>query len=166
MGRLESQKNQLELIEIFSDLAVEDWKLVIVGSGSRKDELLIKIEELQLLDKVLLYEFTQDIASFYSRASIFALTSRFEGFPNALAEALSYGIPCVCYNCETGPSELIRHGSNGYLVDLGDRHSFKLHLETLSKDLDIRKIMGLKAIQSIQHLKSKNISKDYFNIVA
>src|SRR5690606_16691843 len=105
VGRLVSEKNQTELIEIFSQSNYENWILKIVGNGPLKLRLEKRTAELGLEQHVQIIEFTESIDEYFSEADIFAFTSISEGFPNALAEAMAHGIACISFDCPTGPSD-------------------------------------------------------------
>ena len=95
-----------------------DWKLRIVGGGDTgMTYLKKKSEELHILDKVEFDGFKTNIVEIMQSSSIFVLSSRFEGLPMVLLEALSQGMACISYNCKTGPSEMIMDGINGLLID-------------------------------------------------
>lgn len=119
VGRLEYEKNFQLLIGSFSqaDLGKAGWKLVILGEGLERAMLERTVRELRLSDHVFLPGSEQNLNVWFERADIFALTSRFEGFPNALLEAMSAGTAVVSVDCKTGPNELIEHGYNGLLVN-------------------------------------------------
>jgi glycosyltransferase involved in cell wall biosynthesis len=118
VGRLERQKGFDLLIDAFSQVAGShpSWDLVIVGEGTERDALSLQVKSTRLNDRIRLPGYVADIQPWYEAAGLFVLSSRFEGFPNSLAEAMASGCPVVSFDCETGPSELIEHGTNGLLV--------------------------------------------------
>ena len=120
VGRNVAQKNQLELIEIFNNCDYSNWILKIVGSGPLNSALIKKTEELGIEKHVQIIEFTKNIDVYYSEADVFAFTSLYEGFPNALVEAMAHGIACISYDCPTGPSDIINNGINGSLIPLSN----------------------------------------------
>jgi GalNAc-alpha-(1->4)-GalNAc-alpha-(1->3)-diNAcBac-PP-undecaprenol alpha-1,4-N-acetyl-D-galactosaminyltransferase len=87
--------------------------------------------DLGVADRVQLLGFQENIAEAYQRCGIFVLSSDFEGFPNALAEALSAGAPCISSNCPTGPAELIVNGVGGLLFETGDSEELAAQLSLL-----------------------------------
>lgn len=119
IGRLTYQKGYDLLIESWSSVIKNhpDWKLIIVGDGEDKEKLLKKIDELNLNKCITINPPTKHIQEHYKNSSIFCLSSRFEGLPMVLIEAINFGLPIVSFNCETGPKEVIIDGSNGYLVN-------------------------------------------------
>ena len=90
-----------------NDDNLTQWQLIIVGDGVLKKELESKIKALNLQESVILKPFTKQIEKEYLSASIYAMTSHFEGFGMVLAEASSYALPCVAFDVKTGPSDII-----------------------------------------------------------
>ena len=118
-GRLDAQKGFADLLEAFakaSELA-PTWRLVVLGEGPERPLLARKIEALGLTERAHMPGWAGNIGQWYRRADLFVLSSHFEGFPNALLEAMGHGTACVAYDCPTGPAELIEDGRTGLLVD-------------------------------------------------
>ena len=123
VGRLSEEKGFHNLIDAFSSIAsaVPGWDLVIVGEGDERPALQKQIDDADLGDRIHLPGRAGNIADWYERADLYALSSRFEGFPMALTEAMASGIAAVSYDCDCGPRDIIRHGENGLLVkEVGD----------------------------------------------
>jgi glycosyltransferase involved in cell wall biosynthesis len=118
VGRLSPEKRFDMLIEAFAGIAVGrlDWDLAIAGEGPLYADLRAQAERLGLERRVHLPGRVGNPQAWYDRADAFALTSRFEGFPNALLEAIAAGLPVIAVDCLTGPSELIEDGVNGVLL--------------------------------------------------
>ena len=129
---------------------VRDWQLVIVGDGVQKAQLEQKIIDKHLQDSVMMKPFTSDIESEYLSASIYALSSRNEGFPMVLVEASSYALPSVAFDVDSGPSDIIDDGVNGYLVKDGDLSVFAERLLVLMSNEAKRESMGNKARTMMQ----------------
>jgi len=119
VGRLDDNKGHADLIEAFARLGkgAASWHLVILGEGDRRPALEKMIRDRGLSDRVLMPGWAGNVGDWYERAEIFVLSSRYEGFPNALLEAMGHGKACISYDCESGPAEIIRDGVNGLLVD-------------------------------------------------
>lgn len=122
-----------------------DWRLRIVGSGAEEDELKCQIKQLSLSSAVDLLPHTQDMVSQFKAASIYALSSRFEGFGLVLLEAKSFGIPIVSFDCGCGPSDIVRHGIDGILVAKEDVVGLANALSTLIRDETLRFEFGDQA---------------------
>ncbi len=117
VGRLSYEKGFDILITAFkkADLPSE-IQLLIVGEGPEKETLTRQIISLNLQERVKLLGFKKNIHDYYAQAQFFVLSSRNEGYPNALIEAMSMGCACIAMDCEYGPSEIIKHQHNGLLV--------------------------------------------------
>ena len=103
---------------IFADVAISHpkWRLRIVGEGPEREELSCLIADMSLGDRVELCGRLERPESILCRSDIFVLSSDYEGFPNALLEAMSMGLACISTDCETGPREIVRDGKTGLLV--------------------------------------------------
>jgi GalNAc-alpha-(1->4)-GalNAc-alpha-(1->3)-diNAcBac-PP-undecaprenol alpha-1,4-N-acetyl-D-galactosaminyltransferase len=165
IGRLVEQKNQLELIEIFSMCDYKNWILKIYGSGHLKEQLKKKIKELNLYNNVELNDFTQDIDTAYSRAKIFALTSLYEGFPNVLIEAMAHGLPSISYDCQTGPKDIINNKVNGFLVPFSDKNIFVEKLSALMKSEELRSLFSVESKRVNQLYSLEMISDKYYYFI-
>ncbi len=134
VGRLEEQKNHKMLIEAFSKLPEEfkEYKLIIYGEGSLRNKLEEQINELKLKDRVLLPGQVDNVKEKIYKASLFVLSSKYEGMPNALMEAMALGIPCISTDCPCGgPRFLIKNGYNGYLVPVNDTCSLRKTMQNV-----------------------------------
>ncbi|MGL4253128.1 MAG: glycosyltransferase family 4 protein [Fusobacteriaceae bacterium] len=125
VGRLNYQKGFDRLLQIWGQIEKKDreWKLLIIGSGEDRDKLLKQIEELKL-ERVEIIEHTEEIKKYYEDASIYLMTSRFEGLPMTLIEAQSFGIPVISYDIKTGPRDIVLNNRNGYLIEDGNERDF------------------------------------------
>jgi glycosyltransferase involved in cell wall biosynthesis len=122
VGRLSKQKDHLSLIKAFSYVIDKEpsARLVIVGSGNEKDNIMDEINKYDLNDVIRLVGYKSDPSPFYHYASVFVLSSIFEGFPNVLVEALASGLPVVSTDCKTGPKEILGNNNYGLLVPIKD----------------------------------------------
>jgi len=150
VGSLEYQKGQDILIRAFYEAQLEGWELHIVGEGSQRDKLAELIKELNLQESVFLLGKKSNIAEYYATSKIFAFSSRFEGFPNALLEAMFFGLACVSTDCPTGPAEMIMNGSSGYLIPVDDIKALAQKLRKLAYNEDLRVQMGHEALTSVE----------------
>lgn len=144
MGRLEEQKAQDIMIKAFEPIAQSypEYKLIIYGEGSKREELERLIKELNLQKNVFLPGNDEKAILKVAQSQIFILTSRFEGMPNALIEAMALGIPSISTDCDMGPSELINSGENGYLVAVDDVNDITNKLELLINDNKLRNFIS------------------------
>lgn len=167
-GRMDlfNQKQFDHLIDAFSRVKeLNDWILVILGDGDGKKQLEKQIYNLGIKDNVLMPGRAGNIGDWYERADIFVLSSKVEGFPNVLVEAMSYKCAVVSYACKTGPRDIINHGQNGLLVEpedgikkLGDA------LCMLIKDDIKRNSMATKAAEITEELSPEKILSKWEDI--
>nr|WP_280951509.1 glycosyltransferase [Rhizobium sp. H4] len=154
VGRLSYQKNYQVLLQAFASLADRfvDWDLKIVGEGEDRTSLKEMIDgSPNLRGRVFLTGTTSDVASAYVSSNLFCLPSRWEGFPNALAEALAHGLPSVGYGDCAGVRDLIEHGGTGSLADgNGSCESLSKALGDLMADHTRRTKMGNNARLSMR----------------
>ena len=120
VGRLHEQKGFDLLLQAWKPIekTYSDWSLRIVGEGPKRAELEAQIES-QGLKRVVLAGATNNVLDEYEAASIFVLSSRYEGLPLALIEAMWCGLPCIAFDCPQGPAELLAE-DRGWLVPNGD----------------------------------------------
>jgi glycosyltransferase involved in cell wall biosynthesis len=135
-GRLNLQKGFDLLIPAFAAVARRhpDWRLRIYGSGPERARLQAQIDELGAGEQIALLGRSERLGEAMAEASIFALSSRWEGFPMVLLEALGAGLAVVSFDCPTGPRDIIRDGREGALVPAENVDAFAAALEALIDD--------------------------------
>ncbi|WP_180190498.1 glycosyltransferase [Acinetobacter sp. YH01009] len=126
VGRLCEEKNPLDALSIYykSDLYKNNYKLNFLGYGPQEHILRSKILELGLENYVSIFTNERDLNRIYGDACCLIMTSQYEGFGMVLIEAMSYGIPCISYDCPNGPRDIIQNGVNGFLVQNQDEKQF------------------------------------------
>jgi glycosyltransferase involved in cell wall biosynthesis len=151
-GRLCPQKQFDVLIESFAASAGQfhDWDLWIWGEGPDRASLEAAVAERGLQDRVKLPGRTNALWMEMQEADAFALSSRFEGLPMAMMEAMALGLPVVAFDCPSGPRELLRDGRDGLLVPFGDASAFAAALRSLMSDRALRQALGLAGAASVK----------------
>jgi glycosyltransferase involved in cell wall biosynthesis len=146
---LESQKGFDWLIEAFAKLADEhpDWDLVIIGEGSLRVTLEVQVRDLGLECRIFLPGRAGNMAEWYESADLYVMSSRFEGFPNTLVEAMAYGLAAVGFDCDTGPRDIIRHELDGLLVPQGNVTGLTAALDGLMSDNLTRHRFAERAVE-------------------
>jgi len=147
VGRLARQKGFDYLLPAFARVAEKfpDWRLRIIGEGGERPRLEQQAAELGVRDRVDLPGLCAEIGVEYAGAKIFALPSRYEGFPNALMEAMAAGLPVVAAQCRGGIAEIIRDGDNGLLFPTGSVLALAEALDRLMGSADLRERLGGQA---------------------
>jgi glycosyltransferase involved in cell wall biosynthesis len=149
VGRLSPEKGYDLLIQAFAQMApqVRHWTLIIVGDGPQRDELENQIAAVGLNDRIVLAGRCGNLGSWYQSADLYALTSRFEGFPNTVVEAMAHGLPVVSFDCTTGPRDIIRNNIDGVLVTPEDVAQLTTTLRDLMQNHVKREQLAKRAIE-------------------
>lgn len=148
MGRLENQKDYATLIRAFYRVVQKypEYSLKIYGCGTCKEELQGVVRELKLEKRVLFERFCDRVHEKIRFAEIFVMSSKYEGMPNALIEAMAMGFPVISTDCPCGgPRELIHDGENGILVPVGDESMMAEKIVFLIENKKIAEQMGRNA---------------------
>jgi GalNAc-alpha-(1->4)-GalNAc-alpha-(1->3)-diNAcBac-PP-undecaprenol alpha-1,4-N-acetyl-D-galactosaminyltransferase len=147
MGRLTPEKGYPKLIEAFANAFGNDraWQLRIWGEGPLRGDLQSRVERLQLADRVQLCGLTDQPWAALAAGQIYALSSEYEGFPNAMLEAMALGLPCIAFDCPSGPRELADGGRAALLVPCGDVAALAAALRELARDRELRSALGARA---------------------
>jgi len=151
VGRLEPEKEMHIVIDAFAGLAPDfpNWSVTIAGEGSCRTALEQQTTRRALDEQVRLPGVSSETASLLGRTSIFVLTSRYEGMPNALMEAMSMGVPSIATDSSAGVRLLLRSGG-GYLVPVGDVHAIRTRLRELMEDPAVRHRLGEEARVAVE----------------
>jgi glycosyltransferase involved in cell wall biosynthesis len=165
MGRLMKVKAFDYLIKVFNTTKDEhNWNLDIWGQGPEKDNLLALIKAYNLEDRVHLKGITMDPLGVLSASKIFVLTSEAEGFPNALAEAMSVGLPCISVDCPTGPKDLLSQDV-GILIDRTQPAEMSKAIVTLINDEQQQIELGKRGLNKIQEFDEERIMRKWVTVL-
>ncbi|GGZ25340.1 glycosyltransferase family 4 protein [Streptomyces poonensis] len=147
-GRLAPQKGFDMLIPAWAKLVGThpDWQLRIYGSGEKKAQLRALIEKHHLYNHVFLMGHTDRLDDELAKASFYVLSSRFEGLPMVMIEAMSHALPVVSFDCPTGPADVLTHGVDGLLVAPEDPDALADAMARMMSDEKLRAEMGTAAV--------------------
>lgn len=163
VGRLNVQKGYDMLLQAWSIVAGKypDWRLVIYGQGEEHAKLQAMMQQYAIEGSVCIFPPTRDIVDKYVESSIYVMSSRYEGFPMVLPEAMACGLPCVSFMAPCGPSEIITQGEDGFLVPIDDIHELSEKLSILIADAHLRVKMGERARQNIMRYSVVQVMKQW-----
>lgn len=161
VGRFVESKGFDQLVAAMAAMNVAGWRLILCGDGPLRAALEQQARTLGIEDGVEFPGLIGDLAPYYRRTGIFAFSSLHEGFPNALAEAMVSGLPCISYDCPTGPSDLIEDGKSGLLIPVGDVAAMTAALDRLAADHDFAERLGAQAAELAAHLDPVHVSGQY-----
>ncbi len=149
------------------------WKEVIVNNpewelhifGRIKNQNIINLcKSLNLEKSVFFHLPTKNIMKEYLDSSIYAMTSRSEGFGMVLIEAMSCGVPCISFDCPSGPREIIKHNLDGYLIKEGDLKSYTEHLSKLINNFQLRQKMGDQSRKNVGKYRQDVVIAHWVNL--
>jgi glycosyltransferase involved in cell wall biosynthesis len=146
-GRLVPQKGFDLLIPAFAQVVAEhpEWRLRIFGTGPRQAQLSAKIDELGMKDHIALMGRTDRLDEELAASSVYVLSSRFEGLPMVMIEAMTHALPIVAFDCPTGPRDVLTDGVDGILVPPRDTDALAAALKEVVSDRGRRLEMGAAA---------------------
>jgi glycosyltransferase involved in cell wall biosynthesis len=138
-----------------------DWKLNLIGEGIEEEILRGLLIKFNIEGNVIIDKPSNQIQQRYLDSSLYVLSSRMEAFPMVLIESMSFGLPCVCFDCVTGPREIVNDGEDGFLVPPEDVKLLSNYILKLIEDNELRKEMGRKAFKNIQRYSPDIIYKKW-----
>ena len=173
LGRLNRQKGFDLLIPAFARIAARnpDWDVAIFGQGPEQSALQAEIDRAGLSGRITLNPPTHAVAEELAAAHIFAFPSRYEGFPNALAEAMAAGLPAVAFADVSGVEDLIAHGASGLLAEWGAApdtaiQAFTTHLAALMANPDLRQQLGEAAVHRTEAFEPQRMLSEWEEMIA
>lgn len=168
VGRLARQKGFDLLLPAFALTRKEfpNWRLVIYGDGPEREALASLAADLDVLGAVQFPGFISPIRPALTAADAFVLPSRYEGFPNALLEAMSVGLPCIASDCRSGPRDIITTGIDGILVPPEDIDALGRALCLIMRDHALRDRLGSIAATSVQRFEAPRVLALWLRVLA
>lgn len=166
VGRLFEQKNFSLLIDSFSDLTqvFPEYKLEIYGEGPLRETLQQKIDNLGLEDKIMLMGVKKNVMKYVADAELFVMSSNYEGFPNALVEAMASGLPVISTDFSTGVAREIIKKENGLIVPVNDRAALSAAIKDILTEDKMREKMGKENQKIRENLSVKKITDKWVEI--
>ena len=165
VGKLDPQKGFDLLIEACTFIKNWDgWILEIYGQGPDEEQLRSQISSHHLEQHIFLKGITQKVAEVYNSASFYVLSSRFEGFPMVLLEAISFGLPLVSFNCVTGPNEVIVNDDCGILVEDGNTEKLGEAIQRMISSHEEREGKSERAFQKSKIFSKEEIMKQWLEL--
>lgn len=164
VGRLDNRSKKLfTLIDIWYRLCklYPQWKLIIVGDGPDKDVLINKAKDISNIE----FKGYQDPREYYEKASIFCMTSIFEGFPMCLTEAMQFGCVPIAFDSFSAVYDIIKPGETGELVKLFDKKEYVGKLIHLIDDETYRKKLSKNAFQYVKRYDIANILPKWIELI-
>lgn len=167
VGRFEWQKDYDTLLKAFQRVTQVNSNvgLFILGKGPLESHYRVMVSEMQLDDKLCFAGFDKNPFKYMATADIYVLSSRHEGMPGTLVQALACGAACVSTDCPTGPNELITDGENGYLVDMEDDTAMSERILHLLENYDLRSKFSIAASKAVQLYTEENGVQSYFDFL-
>ncbi|MEU7057773.1 glycosyltransferase family 4 protein [Streptomyces sp. NPDC046197] len=161
IGRLSHEKGVDMLLDAWAEAAPKQpgWTLRIYGRGESEAELRQQCAELGIEDSVDFAGQTEDVPGALRASSLFVQSSRGEGFPLVLLEAMACGLPCVAFDCAPGVREIVTHEEDGLLARPGNTSELARHLVRLMSDEQERDAMGEQALRSVQRFDPDVITR-------
>jgi glycosyltransferase involved in cell wall biosynthesis len=170
-GSLELSRKGLDLLlealkHLVFSLGRNRICLVLIGTGEDEAKLRDLVQEYGLIDHVVFAGEQSNPFPIIKQCNVFVLPSRYEGFPNALLEAMALGLCCISADCDTGPREIIENGQNGLLVPVGDNRALADAIARVEQDFDLRNRLARNGLKTItERFSSQTMIDAYYELI-
>ena len=165
--RLNAQKDFLTLLRAFKEVREEiDARLVIIGDGELREEIIKSARDLGIGEHVVIAGFQNNPFGYFKAAHVFVLSSFFEGFGNVIVEAMALGVPVVASDCPSGPGEIIEHGVNGFLVPVQDHGAMAEAIIRLMRDGELKKGFSVKGRERAEGFKVETMVEGFRRLLS
>jgi len=167
-ARLEPLKRIDQLIEAFASICgqLPDWDLVILGDGPLRTVLELQVSALGLGTRIHFAGWVGNPAEWYERTDLFVFSSHSEGFGMVLAEAMAYGLPCVTYNCDAGPADIVRDGIDGAVVPTGDIRALAKQMRDLALNHGRRAEFSYRAQEVLTRFGNEAVLRQWREVIS
>lgn len=168
IGRMDSNKNPKMLLQAFGEIAEKypEWIIKFIGEGYQKKELEVICKEKELAGRVVFMGRVNNVPEVIRESAVFVLTSKQEGMPNALMEAMVSGLAVVSTDCPCGgPAELIEHEINGILIPVDDENALTEALDKLLADVEYRCRLGKEAEKLIEKVHPDIVNRKWLEYI-
>ena len=167
VGRFDKVKGYDRLVKIAQKVLEEnkDWKWHIYGDGEEFENINSLIKENQLEERLILKGKVDNIYELYKEYSFYVMTSYYEGLPMVLLEAKANNLPLVSFDIETGPSEIIRNGIDGYLIENNNLKQMIEKIDYLIKNENIRKKFSDKSKENLNKFEKDKIVNQWIDLI-
>jgi glycosyltransferase involved in cell wall biosynthesis len=165
VGRLTFQKDYDTLLRGFALSKHKDTMLWIIGEGSERAHLERLTAELGIGNRVRLLGYRNNVYKYLKYGTIYVLSSRYEGCPNSLIEAVAVGLPCIAADCLSGPREVLLDGEGGLLFPVGDSHALAARVDEYLQHAELRKQKCAAAMQAVNRFEIEKTIDAYKKIL-
>ena len=164
VGSLSYQKGFDRLLKIFSKIKNNNLHLIIIGEGEKRSELMNLVHKYNIADYVMMPGKVKNPFYFYKNALCLGVTSRYEGWPNVINEAIASRCPVISYNCNYGPSEILNK-ENGYLIDEGNENDFVDAIQRLYLQKHDREEVISNGIKTVKEYSVERIADRWTSLI-
>lgn len=160
------EKQHGSLIRVFAQVikAHPGARLDLYGSGNERIGIMEKIQELGLEKNIFANDYADNIEKIYDSASLGVLTSRLEGFPLFILESISHGCPCVSYDIDYGPSDMIEDDINGFLIELNNEEEMAQKICSLVDDPKKMAAMSEASYKKAEQFQADVVSRSWHDL--
>lgn len=166
IGRLSYQKGYPLLIEAWAKVVKKypDWTLSVYGEGEDKHELVKMISRKGVRNSMYIHPVEKNVEQEYQNSSVYVMSSLYEGFGLVLTEAMAYGVPCISFDCPSGPAEIITNGEDGIVVEYKNIDKLADAMIFLIEDKALRKEMGENARENVKRFLPEKIMPRWISL--
>lgn len=165
IGRLHLEKGFVRVMQAFSIIDNNGWKLILAGGGVHEKEIKQKAQDLGISNKVVFLGKVLDVEQLLSKSKIFILGSHKEGYPNALCEAMAAGLACISFDIVAGPKDIIQDGQNGFLIPDNDISLMANKMQLLIYNEVLRYKLGNNAKEILNTNSIDSLGNEFLNFI-